>query len=337
MLIKILQKYEDFQLLSELMQNMLGFIENIRDWIQTMKLRLTPSRCTYLMRLSCVIGSLLFIICLPRCAFSQKSPLKLPFQINVSITGKYDKFTESSDTTTPPTHDTITSKVEQIFVIDPSAMGSTLVLAGDSLTYFDSNSYIEGWSSSHAILHFDTLRKGITSMSIASNENYVDYFGVSNTFHYSWGLSCLNVPYDNDSIPTLDSIKSSDLLGLYYDSSGIDISDVGPPVVPLPWDSASSKLVSGQLQLSGSNIPVSRVNESPSAIGFEAIQQNGQLECTFAPSNHQGILEVFSTIGEEIERISILPSQNIIVIPHLTVGLYFLRLENNFLRVYIPE
>ncbi len=300
-----------------------------------MKLTVIAPRCVRFSRLCCVTVILWIAVFLNDNAFAQKSPLTLPFRINVSISGSYSEFNEY-DTSTRPIYDMIGSKVVQAFVIDSTAMGSSIVIAGDSLVYFDTTNTSDplGWYSSRAIFHFDTVRKIITSMSLALNEYYVNLYDLNTTLYYSWGLSCLNVPYENDSIPTLDSIPSSDVLRVYYDSSGI----IRPDIPPLGrWDSASSKLVSGQVRLSGSNIPALSVNEYSPSIGFNAVSENGLLKCTFAPSNHARILEMYSTIGAEIQRISIPPSENFIVVPNLTAGLYFLRLENNFLRVYTPN
>ena len=301
-----------------------------------MVLRLITSPRFQLMRLSCVIGILLLTFCMTDNAFAQKSLLQLPFRINVVFNGSYDDSTQSSDTSIQSRHDTFVYNRSHSFMIDSSVAGSILTIAGDSLIYFDSNytpGFYDGWTVEQADIHFDTIFGVITSLSLATSEQHDDETEPNTRDEANWRLKCLNIPYFEDSIGSFDSINSSDILDLYDDTSVVHQNDV-PPYNGYTWE---SRLISGQARLSGSTIANSSVSESSSSTGFNAIFENQQLECTFEPSSDERVLRVYSILGVEIQRMSIDPGQNIIVVPHFESGLYFLSLEHSFLPIYIPD
>ena len=64
---------------------------------------------------------------------------------------------------------------------------------------------------------------------------------------------------------------------------------------------------------------------------------HGLLECTFDPSEHSRILEVYSPLGVRIGCIEIAPEQQSIMIPRLGVGLFFFRLNGVVAKAYLPS
>jgi hypothetical protein len=300
-----------------------------------MKRASIPSLPSQPMRWICVLASLWLVVWQTNSAFAQKSFISLPFRINVAFTGSYDDTIRSTDTAVHPKHDTIASKVSHSFVIDSSANGMALAMTGDSLIYFDSIFTFSpyGWTVTHANIHFDTAQKVITSMSLAYSEHHDDEFQLNTTHWEDWGLTCLNIPYYEDSIRSFDSLISSGNLDFYDDTSVFHENDV-PPFHGYTWE---SRFLGGRVSLSGSYAPKSSVSTLFPPPHFSANIAGGQLECSFAPSSQERILSVYSTLGQEIQQISVGPGQNSTAVARLAPGLYFLRLENAVIRIYTPD
>jgi hypothetical protein len=252
-------------------------------------------------------------------------PLKLPFEIRVLINGNYDSFWYSSDSTSQGHRDTIISSNSYHFLIDTNVHGSTFSYAGDSLVFedFDTNN----WNAYYfrAIIHFDTLAKIITSLNLRSDTVFDQLFNTLDSVF--WGLTASNISYRSDSL--LSSGKEQNLSSY---SSWIQHGDVPP----ISWTYGYYKLISGSVQISGATKAMASVNSISCNSGIIIQSEKGNLKCYFDPSDRIRFVELYTPLGIKAGSVPVPPDQSSVTIPHVSAGLYFVRMGNAVVKIVVP-
>lgn len=205
---------------------------------------------------------------------------------------------------------------------------------------------------------FDTLEYfGDTAIFIqrkpAANEKFVDSLIIPLDTTRTNVISELRYVLDVDQAgdPGRNADEEIAFTDLRFDSTGIFFPDslYQNHIASLAWDENAAYLPNdgydnsllsvSSLDLSGIFHPThitypALVSELPN-IGFSMTPYNGSLHCTFAPSDHLRTIELYTPLGIKAASVEVPAGNGEITLPRVASDLYFLRLENSVVKVFM--
>lgn len=278
--------------------------------------------------------ALLFI--LPVAASAQNNaqcPFKLPFQFTIGVGGIFqynntehgmvlDSFTAPGSFEEGIYADSENTQIKDSVIKIISSRSET------QLNSFDSGLTVSVVDS--CIIIFDSINHNITKLSFFHSEDSFiqDYQSRFDVDLVSSAISFSNFGYDS--------------LGFSCDS---DFSVHTPSVQEGEWwypDGIGQSGYYNLIAVTNINLgiylanPHSRVTViQQQASSFSLNLLNTILQCTFESSAHSRILELYTPLGVKVASFEIAPSQSEISLPHLSRGLYFIRMDNAFLKIAV--
>ena len=262
----------------------------------------------------------------PSWSLSQpRIPLTMPFEfdfntggISTSETDFIPKLHGLPTTTNGSYRDTLQEDV----TIDTSIVGSKLFYSGDTINWVDT--VYEGttcYRSYEFRLVFDTthsILKYLYSRDHLFCENGDD--GI---------LTCENIPYTADTLVAGWPFGSKDV-GSVSSSDWTITEDMSGTTMKTNSFSGTVLSISGHLATKAAVI-------SQSIPQYRGIRfSNHPSTCSFNPSDQSRTLEVYSLLGVRIVRLEIAPNQQSVSLPRIGAALYFLRLDGEITKAYIP-
>jgi len=174
-------------------------------------------------------------------------------------------------------------------------------------------------SATHTISHFD----------YASNYSTQDEYEV-----YENSISLKNFLYDSNGIYSDDHSLANHLVSATYSYSHGRHS----------WDARGYYLIGGvdPVDLSGIFHPMqltdfSSVAASPIPSPVSILSIEGSLECHFDASDHSRNLEIYSPLGIKTGDFEIVAGESTLKIPSISSGLYFVRLGESLVKIFVPN
>ncbi len=224
--------------------------------------------------------------------------------------------------------------------MDPS--DTSYHISGDTITYSSQvGSLPSGLYSSWFNLVFDSSSKTISNVSFGYQQNFETVWAGGTIYNtlLTDSIGLTNFIYDSSSIHTTDSSLLFHQAQACYNSSG-RISQ-GPPDPFLSQGSGTLLSVSS-MTLSGSFDSITLTGTSGVAMptasqsNISIIEYDGAVECSFSTSDQARTMELYTPLGVKAANYEILAGQSEISLPHLTSGLYFVRMDGNVIKVAVP-
>ena len=256
---------------------------------------------------------------------NQLGPLRLPFEFKITVNGMMASCSNA------PGPDSSFGSFIFDWILNPG--DTNLHLSNDTITYSKSlgNPDINGASDTSFTIIFDTTAKTIQDLTLAESYN-INYGGLGFTDNSS-SLALTNLDYDSTSIFSLDSSLTNHLIGASNYSSWLAPSGNGPTYCDNLAYVLSVNL-SGDFQPAVLWAGVAMPTASQSNMSIS--EYDGTVQCGFPSSDHPRALELYTTLGVKAASIEISAGQNEILLPHLTSGLYFVRMDGNMLKIAVP-
>lgn len=263
-------------------------------------------------------------------AWAQPCPLRLPFRINVSISGRYANYQESDDTLSKQSHDTSNAMHTYSLTIDTTKSTARFSYQGGLLDYYDSVSEYGYFDTVIEVkVQFDST--GTTITSIACGISSYQWRCCNFNDWDFWSIVVENLKCQSDSILPL----ASQVIHEIDDSSYYVYQvDVGPPFHSYL---SGFHLLTGTAAISGSSLSKASVNQKTDPQGFVFRSRTGAIECSFTPSQHSRALELYTPLGVRAAAHSVTPGETSAILPRLPAGLYFIRLEGALVKILLPE
>jgi hypothetical protein len=280
-------------------------------------------------------------------------PWKLPFRIEVEGNGEAVVNTHWKPSARGPEYDTTYT----LSTFEDSVsiwLDTTDAYKNDSVRYSLKDDTLR--FSRLYLDTFDSIRgffpSVLDSVTICFEPNHDSIFTI-NVFEISSGIK-----YNLFSYPEIEyKIYRFNIAFLAFDSDSILLSDSffqGHHIAfstietdnveyPTMWQinyknvdfNATSVTLSGIFRTTTFSEPPAIVTAPPSN-NLTVFNSNGSIACSFDQSEHERNLEIYSPLGVKVASEVIPPNENSVFLSRLSPGFYFVRLEGDVRKLYIP-
>jgi hypothetical protein len=280
---------------------------------------------------------LALLLLLPISASAQgnaRCPLNLPFRITVEVSGRYAGYMTWSTPNSPAVYDTTSENNYYVFMIDTTNKRSNVSFSGDSIQYTEFDTAMTSgfgfdttWNGS---IHFDTAHGIITTLTLTINTVHQLSDG---EYQSAQTFECQNIRYGSDSIFKDGPIPDNNVL--VESDDWYQVEHEAPPTNTTV--SSGNDLMGGTMQVFGSAKAQSSV-AAGSISTFSMLMEftPSSLHFSFLALDHSRIMELYTPLGIKVGSYEIAAGQSELPLPHLTSGLYFVRMEGAIIKVAVP-
>lgn len=171
----------------------------------------------------------------------------------------------------------------------------------------------------------------ITSVLISNFESYPDL--LLKIYHFNISF----LAFDSDSILHSDSsFEAHHIKFSTIESDSAEYPTIYQNYYKEVDFTASSVTLSGIFRTTTFSYPAV-VEQVPPPTGVAIHSSNGPIVCSFDYSQHERNLEVYSPLGIKVTSKVIPPNENSAFLSRLSPGFYFVRLEGDIRKLYVPE
>ncbi len=290
-----------------------------------------------------------FLCCFAANAFassadSGRCPWKIPFTIIIHANGSLHKYAKDYpekgvqekdiDFGTTPSTDDFEFTIDTFADLNDSLDYS---LTADTLRF--SYQYYENYESTSILIAFAPGKDSIISLTCIKRDSMgggSEIYEEINT--YAFQISSLL--FDDTAIYTSDSSFTGH--GILATDNEMQLSQITSSA----GDSmryAYDNFTASSVDLSGIFRPTHFAHQSlvveapPQTSALSVIGENGMLHCTFGASEEGRELEIYSPLGIRIASVSITAGRTDASLTAIPSGLYFVRLGNSVVKVFVAR
>ena len=283
-------------------------------------------------------------------------PWKMPFTISISGTGKAYCYgdTRNSAKGGYVDHDTNywnpSSTDNFQITIDSNALDYSIPthhiqysLLSDTLrftTLYDTSSIGSANRGAYGfesiVIAFAPGADSIISITIGQVDSDATFAGVTGSVHYFRHFQISSLLFDDSSIYTTDSsflyhnisMADTNFHSSYYDRYNYNYLYTN--------FTASSVTLSGFFRTTTFSDPSAAV-AAPIPNTLSIFNFNGSIACSFDQAKRERNLEIYSPLGMKVAGVTIPAGNSQASLPKLNPGIYFVRLEGDVRKIYVPD